>query len=289
MRRFPALSLLAALLACTTDPVAPRQLQPTVPLVISPTGAEIITEAEIARQAEFTLPTKNWVLYTRLAGTGTFMVGPGVAPEGVGSMEFNTPGANDKAYLYNYDYVGSAIADLAALRYQTYRSAAPGAAVVSLNVQIDINGGVLNPGEFRTLVWEPYINPGQGAIVNNIWQTWDALNGGAGMWWVSGAALPTCGQATPCTWATILATIPSATVLGLGLNQGSGNPGTISAFDQLVVGFGANPTTTYDFEPWVTATARDLCKKDGWQTVRRADGSSFKNQGDCVSYVQTGR
>ena len=63
--------------------------------------------------------------------------------------------------------VGSAIADLAALRYQTYRSAAPGAAVVSLNVQIDINGGVLNPGEFRTLVWEPYNNPGQGAIVNN--------------------------------------------------------------------------------------------------------------------------
>jgi hypothetical protein len=30
------------------------------------------------------------------------------------------------------------------------------------------------------------------------------------------------------------------------------------------------------------------CKDGGWQTKRGADDTSFKNQGDCVSYVATG-
>ena len=38
-----------------------------------------------------------------------------------------------------------------------------------------------------------------------------------------------------------------------------------------------------------TATAKDDCKKGGWQTLSRADGSSFKNQGDCIQYVNTGK
>lgn len=31
------------------------------------------------------------------------------------------------------------------------------------------------------------------------------------------------------------------------------------------------------------------CKTGGWATMVRADGSTFKNQGDCVSYVETGK
>jgi len=38
-----------------------------------------------------------------------------------------------------------------------------------------------------------------------------------------------------------------------------------------------------------TATAKDDCKKNGWQDLTRADGSSFKNQGDCIQYVNTGK
>lgn len=30
------------------------------------------------------------------------------------------------------------------------------------------------------------------------------------------------------------------------------------------------------------------CKNEGWQHLTRADGSIFKNQGDCVQYVNTG-
>jgi hypothetical protein len=33
----------------------------------------------------------------------------------------------------------------------------------------------------------------------------------------------------------------------------------------------------------------NACKNNGWQTYTRADGSTFKNQGDCIQYVNTGK
>ena len=34
-------------------------------------------------------------------------------------------------------------------------------------------------------------------------------------------------------------------------------------------------------------TTTDQCKKGGWQYLVDANGTPFKNQGDCVSYVAT--
>jgi hypothetical protein len=36
------------------------------------------------------------------------------------------------------------------------------------------------------------------------------------------------------------------------------------------------------------AGGKDACKNDGWRTVRKADGTASKNQGDCVSCVNHG-
>jgi hypothetical protein len=58
-----------------------------------------------------------------------------------------------------------------------------------------------------------------------------------------------------------------------------------AATDALKRSYGA-VCATYDFEPF---RSTNECKKGGWQTMRRADGSEFKNQGDCVSYVNTGK
>jgi hypothetical protein len=45
-------------------------------------------------------------------------------------------------------------------------------------------------------------------------------------------------------------------------------------------------TTTYTFDQ---PTNKEECKNNGWKTLTRADGSSFKNQGDCIQYVNTGK
>ena len=38
----------------------------------------------------------------------------------------------------------------------------------------------------------------------------------------------------------------------------------------------------------VSATSADDCKNGAWQNSFRADGTAFKNQGDCMQYVSTG-
>ena len=37
------------------------------------------------------------------------------------------------------------------------------------------------------------------------------------------------------------------------------------------------------------AVTANQCKKDGWKTLQRANGTTFKNQGDCIQYVNTGK
>ena len=36
-------------------------------------------------------------------------------------------------------------------------------------------------------------------------------------------------------------------------------------------------------------TNKDLCKDGGWQNVVGRDGTTFKNQGDCIQYANTGK
>jgi len=65
-------------------------------------------------------------------------------------------------------------------------------------------------------------------------------------------------------------------------------------------GSGDKVSTGVNFTPWLNApapggncfpvaTTADQCKKGGWTMSVRADGSSFKNQGDCIQYVNTGK
>ncbi len=72
----------------------------------------------------------------------------------------------------------------------------------------------------------------------------------------------------------------------------------VTGIDLVVDGFGADVTaqfdntqingTTYTYEP-PTPASKDDCKNGGWQNVFRSDGSAFKNQGDCIQYVNTGK
>jgi hypothetical protein len=252
---------------------------------------DVITEDDIVRQQENTPPTNNWVLYTRTpASTGVFRTGPAAPPSGIGSLETVTPTGGDKVFLFNYDHVGTELADIDAISYATYRDtgASPNQ-VPAINIQVDINGGTLNPGEFTTLVFEPVYNTNQGAIQDDTWQTWDAYAGGQAIWWSSRPIPGVCAFDCFVTWDQIIAANPDATIVGgFGINQGSGNPALIASSDVLTIGYN-DECVTYDFEPYEVATNKEACKSGGWKTLRRADGSPFKNQGDCIQYVNTGK
>lgn len=288
--------ILAAVLAgCTSEPNAPSDAIDPSFVVAASSETVVITEADITRQAENTVPTDNWVLYTRLAGNGEFHQGPGTSPSGTGSLELVTPDVTgaDKVTLFNFDYHETPLADFTALAYHTYQSAAlVPIQLPSINLTVDFNGPAA--GGFTTLVFEPVYNPAQGAIVPQTWQDWDAIFGGNGIWWSTRLIEDPTGTGTVCatvcyvTWNAILAAAPNATILGgIGINQGAGSPALTASVDAFAVGVN-NETTTYDFELFDPAASREDCRDGGWETVTRADGTPFANQGDCVSYTNTG-
>lgn len=252
----------------------------------------VVTNEDISEQAEGTPPLKNWVLYKRNAGDGQAKAGPATPPSGVGSYEMTTPGGSDKAYLFNYEHRGTKLSDVNQIGYSTYRTAGSAQQVTALNIEVDFNGPDV-AGGYTVLVFEPVYNTTQGAVQTGVWQDWDAYSGGAATWWSSKPINGVCAFSCYVSWDYIVANNPDAVIVGgFGLNQGSGNPGLVASTDNLSLGYGEGDDATcviYDFEPYRVASSKDDCKDGGFQNAKRADGSSFKNQGQCVQYVNTGK
>lgn len=133
------------------------------------TTTEVISECDIVRQAEGTPPSNAWVLYTRNAGVGAFVPGPGDPPLSGGSLQLNTPGGSDKVWLFNYEHIGTPLSSIDAISYSTYRTAGSAQQVTALNIEIDRNGGALETGDYAVLVFEPVYNTSQGTVQNGVW------------------------------------------------------------------------------------------------------------------------
>jgi hypothetical protein len=148
----------------------------------------------------------------------------------------------------------------------------------SYQLLVNLDG---TPGSFTTFVYEPYEQVAA-PVVNGVWQTWDVDQG---QFWSSrtvttGTCAVLAGAGGPpfYTLAGLKAACPNAVVIGFGVNVGSFNPGYDVETD--LVDFNG---TVYDFQ--LAPTSKDECKNGGWQNY---SNPTFKNQGDCVSYVATG-
>jgi hypothetical protein len=67
----------------------------------------------------------------------------------------------------------------------------------------------------------------------------------------------------------------------------SGQPDLVSPFTAFP-GPWSNSTGSFTLTVTHVPTTTTQCKKNGWTTYTDASGTSFKDQGDCVSYVATG-
>ena len=215
---------------------------------------------------------------TRPGGTYDFVEGPATPPLGRGSLHVVTTTSTAKVNLQNFDYNGTSLPSVDQMSYSTYRTAGQAQQAPSYQLSVQTSAG------FTTLVFEPVYNTDQGAVVNGTWQDWDALNGGNAIWWSTRAIPGVCAQTCYVKWSDIVAANPDATIQSVVINQGSGNPGLDANVDALTFGASGN-ATTWNFEPLTgPPTSKDQCKNGGWQDF---DNPSFKNQGDCVSYVAT--
>ncbi|HZQ35222.1 MAG TPA: hypothetical protein VFD32_04765 [Dehalococcoidia bacterium] len=230
--------------------------------------------------------TQGWSTSDTRPGGGVNFVVDSTAPAGVGALQLTTDAttAAKAQYLHAADVLLSQVTELGYYTKQNSASFVGGDASYQLPVCL---GGVTGTtcNGFTTLVFEPYEN---GVVVPGAWQHWDVA---AGQFWSSrsysnGTCTVLAGGGGPpfYTLAGLQAACPNAVAVQFGVNVGSNNPSYDVETD--LVDFNG---TVYDFEPYAVARSMDQCKDGGWQNVRRADGTSFKNQGDCIQYVNTGK
>lgn len=281
-QHFAKLALLAAAVAACSNDTTTSSLDQTHVAPRAP--------ASLASSTVVVSPTtpNGWAFFddNGNGGSGSFVVGPPVPPAGVGSAQLQVTAANQGFALGSAILGGTKFADLTTVEYSTYRQTVDAGNNLAIALQFNFDADVTDANNtFQgRLVFEPY-QTFPGAVTQGVWQTWNAL---AGKWWRTRSG--PCPQSNPCTMAEVIANWPNGGVRaggGVILKAGSGWATFTGNTDKLTIGVNGT-STTYDFEPFITPSDKDSCKDGGWRNLSRADGTSFKNQGDCVSYTNTG-
>ncbi len=201
----------------------------------------------------------GWFFFNEGAnGSGTFVSGPATAPLGIGSARL-TVDATGRESLGTQAYSGTRLADITTLSYSSYQNGNTDPFVAaSLQFDVDSDLSDANTAYQGRLVFEPYQN---GTVQQNIWQSWNTLNG---VWWGSAGSgtrpvTVACPQSSPCTTAQLLNLFPNVGVRFIGpgdpangvLLFRAGGPwagGFVGSVDAFTIGISGG-VTTYDFEP----------------------------------------
>jgi hypothetical protein len=178
-------------------------------------------------------------------GYGRMVLGPALAPLGVGSAELAPAQTTDGWALGTSNHDGTPIRNILLLDYSTYTQ---GTNTSAIALQLALRNTVdpLAPLGYHRLVYEPTNN---GTVIPNRWQRWNPTDPAA-KWWFTPRYNAVCPQAAPCTWAHIKILFPTTSIQGgVWLKEGSAwQPGKYNVDAFLFV---AAPLTgvLYDFEP----------------------------------------
>jgi len=184
------------------------------------------------------------------SGTVDFVPGPGVAPLGGGSARLTVDGTG-RASFGTALYKGTLLAAISQLEFGAWVASTGNPEAPSLQFDVDYNATDANTAYQGRLVFIPALPP---------LETWVTFDGLAGTWWATGAPgnVP-CSQATPCTWAQVLANFPNAAIRNdpsqggnLLLRLGGPITGGASVNVDAVAITASAVATTFDFEPGVS-------------------------------------
>ena len=280
VRRFFTLALVATLAALITVSTVVRATSSTV--VVTPTSPNGWVETHTGCGG--------------VTGSQAFVDGPGNPPLGTGSHQFNI-GADGNSFevIRTANHNGTLLADITTLDYSTYvQVTGSGGQAPYLNLLVDTTGDGVSDDQ---LFFEPayqdgnYGFPNQGTVTVGTWQEWDTVQGG---WWALSAGTfgPPLTSLASYAAAHPGARLANSTLGALRIATGCGAgawDNFVGNADALTIGANGN-STTYDFELHTAPTTAGQCKNGGWQTFNpNRPAGPFKNQGDCIQYVNTGK
>jgi hypothetical protein len=204
---------------------------------------------------------------TQAVGPGTYRLISDASP-GYGGLDFNLPAQSIE------------FADISVLRTTAF--ADPDDTCRDGSPRFQINVDKDGDGDFDANAFAYVEIPGQlcpvGGDTGNLAQT-----GGPGdllLRWDTSQLMPGTQITTYTATAALFLANPNWSVIGIQLVVDAGY-----AFPDGEQAVRVNPDVEVDFG---VPTSADDCKNGGWQSRSRADGSAFRNQGECIKYVNTG-
>lgn len=247
-----ALTAPLALFACSEVPTEETSPESEGPMMLRQAGTP---GAIVVRQTNRGPVGWQFIEEGGPSPVGELVEGPGDPPLREGSARFALASGTEAMSLQNFNprFVGARLDEIDELTYCTYVESAPGSQAVALQLNFDDDVTDGDDSWKGRIVFEPVNNVDQGAVTNNEWQCWDAINGGDAKWWATGApASAECPNAAPfCTWDDLLNEFPNAGINskfgGILLKAGSGWSFFDGNADALTIVLdGAQ--TRYDFE-----------------------------------------
>ena len=241
VRRLPSHRTVATKAGRSDSANAPSGVTPPTAVVVTPTN------------------TQGWGPSDPRPGGAVNYVYDAAAPAGFGALQLTTDGTNAaKADYFHAATPGTTLASLNQLSYYTRQVSGPSIADAPYQLPVCLTGGngaPCNPpfggsapaSSFTTLVFEPYLNPSQGAIIPGAWQSWDVDQGlffSTRTVTCSGGTLTGSAGSPLYTLAQINTICPGAVVLAYGVNIGTFNPNYNVETDLFNF-----QGTVYNFEP----------------------------------------
>ena len=267
VRTFLVAALIATILPFNGFSILVAQAATTT-IVVAPHNLETSTDLGVAGDND------NWFFYNDeydaegndlgIDNTlGSFVTGPATVPAGSGSVQISVSGTQ-RRNLATYQFRGTPLADITTLKFSTYNPSAGNGGGANRSGYLGFNVSFDGTDTWqKRLIYGPSDN---GAVQQDTWQEWDAINNGNAIWhWSGGTPWPggvtnTAGYVgANRTWADILADFPNARIRAtdsfLGIRVGSPYPdGYTENIDAFKFGVSGNETV-FDFEPETPCTA----------------------------------
>lgn len=190
-----------------------------------------------------------------------------IAPPGTATLALTSSNPNGDyagVYFASSTLKGQTLSSITQLGYHYTGTKTPTPGELSLNFLVSTS--TLTPAYAYAYV-DAFYCPGTGGTV-------DVIHDPACGIWFNGVEY--------ANWAAFVAAFPGATMADVPFIVAERTPTDVSqtwVVNNLQLG---GPTVA-------SSSNKDACKNGGWQNLVRADQTSFKNQGDCIQYVNTGK
>jgi len=211
----------------------------------------------------FADPT-SWFFYndendTIDSSLGSFVAGPGTPPLGIGSAQISVTGTQ-RRNLATYQFSGTKLASITTLSFTTYNPSVGNGGSANRSAYINFNVTFDGVDTWQRRLF--FVPANNGAVVQDAWQSWDAIDNGDALWGWSGFAAngnqwPDGDTNALRTWGDLLTAFPDIAVrttdswFGLRVGEPYAN-GYTENIDSLTIGIISGfteHTVTFDFEP----------------------------------------